>query len=149
MTTIYLVEGSWSDYESQGYWAAKAFTTMAAAEQYRQKCQEWIDNYVHEFWEEFARRFGEPRERSTHCTFTDETTEQIMDENYSNPGNDLAEEWFGYRYIFHDDESKELDATDFGRNRMRRVGPDPLVDMSFVAGGKCHYHIVEVELAND
>lgn len=60
MTAIYLVEGSWSDQEAQGYWVARAFTTLVAAEQYRAACQQYADDYCEDFWGWFVAEFGTP-----------------------------------------------------------------------------------------
>jgi hypothetical protein len=146
VSQVYLVEGYWSDYDSEDHWFPAAFLDRDAADQYRQECQAWIDNYVREFWEEYVRRFGEPREREHHCVWTPETIEDVKNEHYENPGYALAHEWFGYDHLFDDQGGILPNPADVGRTRMRRLSPDPLIDTDFVAGSVCHYRVVTVPL---
>jgi hypothetical protein len=130
MTTIYLVEGSWSDYESQGYWAARAFTTLAAAEQYRDECLRYTKQYCEDFWNAFVEKFGEPvNGRDRWSAFRGVKT---IDDEYA--GYHLAEQWFGGGY--------GIDVPDV----MRAKSPDPKIEM--IEGEPCKYHVVEVELVN-
>jgi hypothetical protein len=137
---IYLVEVSWNDYDAGDHWFPAVFTTKEAAEQYRQVCQNWIDDYTNAFWEEYAHQFGEPRERRHFEVYTPETAEDRQKIDWWNPGNLLAEQWFGYRCPL------APGCTEHGRDRMRRLGPDPLIDMSWLAGSPCYYRVIEVPL---
>ncbi|MFA5186525.1 MAG: hypothetical protein WC551_08630 [Patescibacteria group bacterium] len=63
MTDIYLVEGSWQDYEDEAHWAVAVFSDAESAESCRRECQEYIEAYCKEFWAAFAQEFnysGEP-----------------------------------------------------------------------------------------
>ena len=132
MPMIYLVEGSWSGYESQGYWAVRAFTTLASAEQYRDACQHYTEQYCQDFWAAFAAKFGEPAAGRDGCAIYEISAFDAETNQY--PGVEFADAWFGYCYP--DDHP--------GKMKMRAGSPDPQLEM--LEGKPSRYRIVEVEL---
>ena len=148
---IYLVERFWYDYESESHGCVAAFSTLAEAEDLRVRCQEWIDQYCEEFWNEYARRFVEPEERRYRYIWTKETAEereydellatgQEPEVVVGNPGYDLAQDWFG-RWGRGPD-GREDPGVEPGLIRMQRLSPDPTVEI--LEGQACHYRVLVV-----
>lgn len=142
MSKIYLVDGDWYDFEDRGHWTVAAFTTMAAAEKHREVCQAWADQYMNEFWNAWAAKYGEPEDRGrfgadchSKCTLEE-----------SDARFEFIETWFGHHYVYEsasEDDPGCLDET-CGRPKMRQLSPDPQVEMH--AGIPCIYSVVELDL---
>ena len=130
---IYLVEGWRREYGTVQHWYVAAFDTVEAAEELRKKCQDWVDLYCQRFWNEFARQFGEPKERDHRYLYTVETAEQTLDVNFINPGRLLAVEWFG-------EWGDDIQET--GLAKMRRSSPDPSIEV--LEGNPCHYRVLVI-----
>jgi hypothetical protein len=141
MAFIYLVDGDWYDYEDRGHWTVAAFSSLAEAERHRVKCQAWADQYMSDFWDAWAAKYGEPKERDRWGASTSSCSMEESDQRY-----EFIETWFGKHYVFdtsNEDDAGRLDET-CGRPKMRRLSPDPLVEME--EGRPCHYSVIKVEL---